>query len=273
MQYCPGIGYQLDALRSGGTAPITYIWTDEFFNTYDNEQSITVDPQILYPAETDITFNLVMEDNCNPARTAEAEFTVVYPEPLEVSISMNNVVCTDQDLELSVEASGGYPPYSFDWDSDPILLPPSDYPAPNGFNIDPTTGEGLAFGFYVPEDMSDQIFNPSLEVNDWCSDTLSAGGVFPNYHPAAIDTDTVQALNCIYPNVVSPNEDGMNDAFVINELINRPGKMFIYNRWGNLLAETNRHVWNINDEPDGTYYYVVQFEDGEDKKGYFTILR
>ncbi|NNC83380.1 MAG: T9SS type B sorting domain-containing protein [Flavobacteriales bacterium] len=97
--------------------------------------------------------------------------------------------------------------------------------------------------------------------------------VFPNYHPPAVDVDTVQALNCIYPNVVSPNGDGQNDAFVINELINRQGKMYIYNRWGNLLAETNRHTWNIDSEPAGTYYYVVQFEDGEEKKGYFTIVR
>lgn len=273
-QYCPGLGYDLTAIRTGGTGPVSYTWTDEFFNTYDNQQTVTVDPQTLYPAETEVTFNVLLEDACNPARTAEADIVVTYPEPLQGMASMNDVICTDQELELSVvSVSGGYPPYSYTWTADPQLLPPSDFPTLDGFVTNDFDGEGYAFGFFVPETESSQDFFITLEVNDWCSDSLTNGFIFPNYHPAALDVDTVEALDCIYPNVVSPNDDGSNDAFIINELINRPGRMFIYNRWGNLLVETNRHIWNISDEPEGTYYYVVQFDDGEDKKGYFTIVR
>jgi gliding motility-associated-like protein len=272
-EYCPGLGYDLSANRNGGTGPITYTWTDEFFVTYDDAQTITVDPQVLYPQETSMDFHLLLEDNCNPSRTAEADITVTYPTPIEVSTSMNDVVCVGQELELSVNASGGYPPYGYSWSSQPPLLPGSEFPSPDGFATQPSNGEGIAYGFYVTDEMSELAFDMTLRVNDWCSDSLNALAVFPNYHPSAVDVDTVEALNCIYPNVVSPNEDGMNDAFVINEMINRPGTMFIYNRWGNLLAETNRHQWNIDNEPAGTYFYVVHFEDGEEKKGYFTVIR
>jgi len=268
-EYCPGVDYALTADRQGGTAPHTYTWTDEFGQAYENAQTILVDPLLLYGPIESIGYHVLYEDNCNPSRSAEADIIVTFPDPLTVSASMTSAICTDQILELFSSADGGYPPYEYTWTSTPQLGPTAYFPIQYGF-LPGAEGTGVASGFIV-----DEIVNPNseylinLELNDWCS--LESDFFLP-----AFDVDTVLAIDCIYPNVVSPNGDGSNDSFLVNELLNRPGTMFIYNRWGNLLAETNNNEWRVGDEPEGTYFYVVQFDDEEEdkeRKGYFTIVR
>lgn len=268
-EYCPGVPLPLICNRNGGTAPHTYIWTDEFGETYDNSWTIDVDPIQIYGPIEQLTYKVVYEDNCDPTRTDSAEYTVIFPEPLSTEAFMNSAICTDQILEITTSSAGGYPPYSYTWTSTPDLGPNIHFPVDFGF-VNGPDGSASASGFWVDEALnSDSDFLINLELNDWCSEQS-------NIFFAAFDTDTVTALDCIYPNVVTPNEDGDNDSFLINELINRKGTMFIYNRWGNLLAETTSHEWKIGDEAEGTYYYVVQFDDNDDdnkRTGYFTVLR
>jgi len=74
--------------------------------------------------------------------------------------------------------------------------------------------------------------------------------------------------NCIYyklPNVFSPDNDGVNDLFqpFPYDFVEKVD-MKIYNRWGELVFETNNPdiLWNgkyletNNDVPDGVYYYL-----------------
>lgn len=83
-------------------------------------------------------------------------------------------------------------------------------------------------------------------------------------------TDTIIIEECPeidIPNVFTPNGDGLNETFhPKGEPV--PGyKLFIYNRWGVLLFQTTDFFqgWNGQyhgaDCPDGTYYYLVMFED------------
>ncbi len=272
-EYCPGIDYPLNANRSGGTATHTYVWTDNLnpSQTYDNSEVIQVDPLALYGPIEGLTYKVVYFDNCTPARTDSAEYTLVFPDPLSTEIFMNSAICTDQILDIVTTNSGGYPPYTYTWTSSPQLGP--DFlqnPNVNGFAQGPDATFG-ASGFNVLSgDRPGTDHFIAFQLDDWCS-------IQSSFFLPALDNDTVTALDCIYPNVVSPNGDGSNDSFIVNELINRAGTMFIYNRWGNLLAETNDNEWKISDdEPEGTYFYVVQFEDQEkdkERKGHFTIVR
>lgn len=269
-QYCPGIGYPLNGGSTGGTFPLVFSWTDELGGSYPSEQFITVDPQSDYGTLESLTYTLLVEDVCNPTRSAEVQYVLDYPEPLELNISMNNQLCADQVLDLFTNTSGGYTPYTFTWTSAPQLLPAPGFPSATGFVTNDTDGEGEASGFYTDGMIgADNAFILTLQMDDTCSQ------VSPLFLPG-FDTDTVEVLDCIYPNVISPNGDGNNDALVINELINREGTMYIYNRWGNLLSQSSSHEWIATDEEDGTYYYVVQFNDDEEnkeRKGYFTIVR
>jgi len=64
------------------------------------------------------------------------------------------------------------------------------------------------------------------------------------------------------PNIITPNNDNQNDFFIIKGIENQQWKMQIYNRWGNLIYETNYYLndWNAENNPDGVYYYIFSNE-------------
>ena len=84
------------------------------------------------------------------------------------------------------------------------------------------------------------------------------------------------------PDLITPNSDGTNDAFVIEGIENFPeNALTIFNRWGNEVfkAENYQNDWEgqFNDEdlPVGTYFYVfINLENGElISNGYITLQR
>jgi gliding motility-associated-like protein len=99
------------------------------------------------------------------------------------------------------------------------------------------------------------------------------------------------------PNGFSPNDDGINDYFVIDYCEDLPNvKVEIYNRWGNLVFEKEGYgnidrwgtvlAWwdgrssngmNVGKEklPAGTYFYILNFNDGnmEPKAGTIFLNR
>lgn len=79
----------------------------------------------------------------------------------------------------------------------------------------------------------------------------------------------------IIPNVFSPNGDGSNDFFVIENAQYWVNTLTIFNRWGMPIYETNNYKnnWRGLDVPDGTYYYVFTLNDGREFTGHVTILR
>lgn len=73
-------------------------------------------------------------------------------------------------------------------------------------------------------------------------------------------------------NAFSPNNDGKNDFWYIDNIINfEPNKVIIYNRWGDILNEFENYdnvtvYWSGEDKngnplPPGTYFYVLIAED------------
>ncbi len=77
------------------------------------------------------------------------------------------------------------------------------------------------------------------------------------------------------PNVFTPNNDGSNDGFVIENVQYYDNTLTVYNRWGQAVFEaTNyKNTWRAIDVPDGTYYYVLHLGDGRDFAGHVTVLR
>ena len=67
----------------------------------------------------------------------------------------------------------------------------------------------------------------------------------------------------IVPNVITPNGDGFNDAFVPQlegDFISL--EMEIYNRWGKLVytqADTQELSWDAEGQSDGVYYCAIEF--------------
>ncbi len=79
----------------------------------------------------------------------------------------------------------------------------------------------------------------------------------------------------IIPNVFTPNNDGENDLFVMENVQYYENELSIFNRWGNRVFDTAnyRNNWGGLDLPDGTYYYELKLKDGRNFTGHVTILR
>lgn len=149
---------------------------------------------------------------------------------------------------------------------------------PNGI----FTPLGVLLGSYTFEYQINSIYCPrkiqiSMTVNDDCV-VLACG-------------------NIIIHNAFSPNNDGLNEIFTIENLENRTcyptNKVEIYNRWGILVYEIENYDNDLNafkgnsegrttikksDElPSGTYFYLLEFSDDQGKKynrdGYLYLSR
>lgn len=78
----------------------------------------------------------------------------------------------------------------------------------------------------------------------------------------------------IIPNVFTPNDDELNQYFVIdNELLG--SRLKVFNRWGRLVHESVNYQnnWDGDDLPPGVYYYLIYGECFEQQKGWVAIIR
>jgi gliding motility-associated-like protein len=82
-------------------------------------------------------------------------------------------------------------------------------------------------------------------------------------------------------NLFTPNSDGINDTWFIENIMNYPGnEVFVYNIHGNKVFEQKDYMndwkgtYNGADLPDGTYYYILKLDnDQRPFKGSVDILR
>jgi gliding motility-associated-like protein len=109
----------------------------------------------------------------------------------------------------------------------------------------------------------------------------------PTEPPPASDS----SLHYKVPNVISPNGDGLNDAFVLESRGIKEASVKVFNRWGELVQSTKYNVqspdvlskttlWDATHRgqpaPQGVYYYLIELstKNGEViiEKGTVTVL-
>ena len=77
------------------------------------------------------------------------------------------------------------------------------------------------------------------------------------------------------PNIITPNGDGHNDTFVLDEYL-RGSALRVYNRWGKLVYAHPRYqnAWDGDGLPGGVYFYTIDHPClGEPQRGNVTIQR
>lgn len=96
-----------------------------------------------------------------------------------------------------------------------------------------------------------------------------------------------EAVEAPLVNAITPNDDGMNDALVFDDIINNPeefknNEIVIFNRWGDIVYEAKpyQNDWkgtNMNGDelPHGTYYYILRLDisNGDIIRGDVTIIK
>lgn len=105
-----------------------------------------------------------------------------------------------------------------------------------------------------------------------------------------LSTDTLnivaslcEGINPDFPTVITPNLDGKNDVFVINNLqvIYPDCEVIIFNRWGSIVYESIGYqipwdgTFKGENLPMGTYFYNVKLNDQDNTvyKGPISIIR
>lgn len=78
----------------------------------------------------------------------------------------------------------------------------------------------------------------------------------------------------VVPNVLTPNQDGVNDAFQIIGGANWPS-VTVFDRWGLIVyrSPAYQNDWRAENVPDGVYFYVVELAAGKRISGYLNVLR
>ena len=96
----------------------------------------------------------------------------------------------------------------------------------------------------------------------------------PQDHPPVIPDSPL-----LIPNVISPNNDGVNDLFEIDNLQENT-EVIILNRWGNVVfSSTNyQNNWGGKDTSgkelaDGVYTYKITTKDGVTSHGFVHLVR
>jgi gliding motility-associated-like protein len=92
------------------------------------------------------------------------------------------------------------------------------------------------------------------------------------------DSFIVTDTGCDIQRGISPNNDGLNDAFDLSQLDVK--YLSIFNRYGQEVYSKNNYKkeWtgqsnNGQELPTGTYYYMIEFASGEQKTGWIYINR
>lgn len=144
------------------------------------------------------------------------------------------------------------------------------------------TGNGTALWSPITGLDSITVFNPTATPTATITYLLT---VTDNNSCISLDSVliTVDLLEFegLITNLFTPNGDGINDTWHINDIEKYPeNEVFVYNIYGKLVytkkGYTNdwQGTYNGADLPDGTYYYVLRFEDNDKiAKGAVDILR
>ncbi len=250
--------------------------------------------------------------------------TLTAPSGLNLQLTPTDELCSRQNGSVAITIAGGTPPYSVLWNSNPITNLTINNLSAGSYNLELTDANGCDTTTAVSlQNISlppVRILNSDTTINIGETIQLAATGaadyiwtpaeslscascatpLAQPMQPTTYIVNTVTGLNCVkadtvnvwisfdrslyVPNAFTPNKDGINDLFRAKGKGIAIYHMKVFNRWGQLLYETDNITdgWNgrfkSELQPMGTYVYMIQYAYfGKEKellmqKGMFTLL-
>lgn len=161
------------------------------------------------------------------------------------------------------------------------------------FNQNPTIklGESVTLAPQLSGDIVSLSWSPAFGLSSTSTTyPLANPGVTTTYYLTATSSIgcqttvpvTVTVITPIHiPNTFTPNGDGFNDLWKIDDLINYPNcTVSIFNRYGQALFHTNGYgtpwdgTYHGGKVPSGTYYYIIDLKNGSKPlAGWVAIIR
>ncbi len=144
--------------------------------------------------------------------------------------------------------------------------------------LQPANGEATA------RQVGNEYFIVYAPKEDQCSTKAVDKTIYEVCNTVGCDQTMVRVTTLcdglVIRNGFSPNGDGVNENFVIENLVDFPNtQVSIYNRWGSRVYLNNDYQNNWKGDyqgnllPTGTYFYRIVLENGEKFTGYLEIQR
>ena len=257
---CLGAAATMSVVATG--TGLSYQWRKGNVNLLDdanisgsNTAVLSINPTTLTDAATN--YNVVVTGLC-PSALTSLDAALVVPDLTQVAILTDTIACLGSDLQLQATAI-----------------------------------DSLSYLWVGPNDFSSDSSNPILSnVNATQAGSyqllVSLQGCTSN--PIVFDLNLVNCdtTDFFIPEGFSPNQDGINDLFVIRGIQDYPqNKLLIYSRWGDRLFEADAYANNwdgtssfgliVGSEllPIGNYFYILQLNNSADEvfKGVIYLSR
>ncbi len=113
------------------------------------------------------------------------------------------------------------------------------------------------------------------------SNTIAEAGLYwvtiTNQCGSVTDTFIVSGKDCelIIPNVITANNDNINDVFKIRGFELGQGSLNIFDRWGKSVYQTEKYYndWRPTNLDDGVYFYIINYTlTNKSYKGFVTLF-
>ena len=287
-------GGEIEVVAGGGVGGFTYSWENQNGTSVGTTSTITGLIGGMY-------FLTVTDANsCTTTFQTELDECQIS---LDTDLASQLMVTCNGDTDgiLSVVASGGTEPYTYDWDYTGFSETGSDGSslenlAPGTYEITATDDNGVMVigSFTITEPAPIQV---TINVFPGRAEAIVLGGTAPyTFQWDAIITteDFIEGLqggiehvlmvtdtngctsemvrfNVDYDSdcyeartVISPNNDGLNDNFYVNCLEGTTVKVIIFNRWGQEVYQ--------NDDYDNSFIGIGRRNEELPQGGYFYVL-
>jgi len=166
----------------------------------------------------------------------------------------------------------------------PSLPDTSTFEGCSPFDLVIIAGEpesGTVFSFYTTEEDALGNVNAIVNTNNYVlKDNM--GTLYVRAQDASGCVQVGQLLiesgDCSIPRGISPNGDGMNDTFDLSGFDVK--LLMIYNRYGQEVYSRENYMneWlgqssNGNELPSATYFYIIEYRNGNSKTGWVYVNR
>jgi gliding motility-associated-like protein len=287
----------LNSAASGGIGSLSYSWATPY-------SIVGAGPSATFQPSQTVQVTLTVTDQCGNSGN-DVVLVQVPPVPVSLSVSPDQIFCQGTSVTVSASASGGVGALSYEWLHNGSAYPTiavapaattsytvtaedqcgntasasttvgvdivqagftGQYTGHYGVELTNHSLNGATYTWYFPDGTTSNEEHPThtfTTMDPWVI-TLEVTGPLgcvsthtQTFHPEA---------NLYIPNSFTPDNDFINDAFVIKGHDIEWFKVRIFNRWGEQVyySESLDEAWDGSHQdgayfvPDGVYVYQLQ---------------
>lgn len=278
-----------------------------------------------YAQSGDYTITLIAIDSGTCLTADTVQFDIFVPGPPVVEVFAGDTVCSGESVQLLATGGATYEWSPATYLNDPNIADPIATPeSPITYTVTVTDTNNCSTAVqaevylhpdvFIDAGMPDiadvidpgelnAIVPPGLEIlwtppNGLDCDTCAVTGANPEQTTTytiqvtdlegCVHTDTVTVFvnSSLYvPNSFTPNWDGVNDVFQVYARGMKEFDLYIYNRWGEVIFQTDDHTaywdgtYRGNRSPSDVYVWMIRYVDWvqpsviQKKYGHVTLVR